>query len=131
MARRSSMWPHGFFHLRPLARPSRLARAHRRPPIVSRTVPASLPFRAYELYLGTAPARASWDLIATLYAVRPEARFWRLRDDGYNHIFPNGTNEWRDQPDSPTHRLLLLADGAEEQLKTALEELMIQPPRRR
>jgi len=26
---------------------------------------------------------------------------------------------------------LLLADGAEEQLKTALEELMIQPPRRR
>jgi hypothetical protein len=94
-------------------------------------VPASLPFRAYELHLGTAPARPSWDLIATLYAVLPEAPFWRLRDDGYNHIFPNGTNEWRDQPDSPTHRLLLLADGAEEQLKTALEELMIQPPRRR
>jgi len=87
--------------------------------------------RAYDLYLGKAPARPSWDLIATLYAVRPEASIWRLQKRGYNHIFPNGTNEWRDQPDSPTHRLLLLADGAETELKTTLDGLMIQPPLRR
>jgi hypothetical protein len=87
--------------------------------------------RAYELYLGKAPDRPSWDLIATLYAVRPEVTIWRLHKGGHNHIFPNGTNEWRDEPDSPMHRLLLLADGAEVELRTTLDELIIQPPRAR
>ena len=65
--------------------------------------------RHYELYLGKQPARPSWDPIAVLYAVRPNASFWRRRTEGYNHIFPNGTNEWRIEPDSSTHVLLELA----------------------
>ena len=47
------------------------------------------------------PTRPSWDPIATLYAVRPDAQFWRLHRGGYNHIFPNGTNEWRTSPTVP------------------------------
>jgi hypothetical protein len=86
--------------------------------------------RVYELYLGKLPARPSWDPIAVLYAVRPDATFWRRHTGGYNHIFPNGTNQWRDKPDSATHVLLLLAGGAERELAATLDTLMVQPPRR-
>jgi len=85
--------------------------------------------RAYELYLGKQPARPSWDLIAVLYAVRPDAPFWRRRTEGYNHIFPNGTNEWRSEPDSSTHVLLELVAGADEEVGRTIDELIIQPPR--
>jgi inosine-uridine nucleoside N-ribohydrolase len=87
--------------------------------------------RAYELYLGKQPARPSWDPIAVLYAVRPDAPFWRRRTEGYNHIFPNGTNEWRSEPDSPTHVLLELAPGADADVGRTIDELIIQPPRHR
>ena len=93
--------------------------------------PADNPVRrAYELYLGKAPARPSWDPIAVLYAARPDAPFWRRKTGGYNQIFPNGTNEWRDQPDRPNQVLLLLAPGAEKAVRDTLDELMIRPPRR-
>ncbi len=85
--------------------------------------------RAYELYLGKQPARPSWDPIAVLYAVRPGAPFWRLRTEGYNHIFSNGTNEWRAEPDSSTHVLLELAAGADEEVGRTIDELIILPPR--
>lgn len=92
--------------------------------------PADNPVRrAYELYLGNAPARPSWDEIAVLYAARPNAPFWRKCTDGCNHIFPNGTNEWRNRPDSGTHALLLLAPGAGPEVGAIIDELMIQPPR--
>ena len=94
--------------------------------------PADNPVRvAYELYLGSRPTRPSWDPIATLYAVRPDAPFWRVRAEGSNRIFPNGTNEWRDEPDDPRHRLLLFADrpGVRGEVRDLLNELMTRPPR--
>ena len=87
--------------------------------------------RAYELYLGKQPARPSWDPIAVLYAVRPDALFWRRRTEGYNHIFPNGTNEWRSERDSPTHVLLELVPGADAEVGRTIDELIIQTPRHR
>ncbi len=86
--------------------------------------------RAYELYLRDKPARPSWDPIAVLYAVRPDEPFWRVQDQGYNHIFPNGTNEWRQTPDDPRHKLLQLQPGAETRLQSMLEELMSRSPAR-
>jgi len=84
--------------------------------------------RVYELYLKDKPARPSWDPIAVLYAVRPEEPFWRVQESGYNHIFPNGTNEWRQTPDDPRHKLLQLQPGGEGGLQSILEELMSRSP---
>ncbi len=57
--------------------------------------------RAYQLYLGNTPARPSWDPIAVLYAVRPGLPVWQVREDGFNEIFPNGTNAGEPFNDPP------------------------------
>ncbi|QDT14662.1 nucleoside hydrolase [Alienimonas californiensis] len=92
--------------------------------------PENSPVRqAYRLYLGDTPARPSWDPIAVLYAVRPDAPFWTVREQGSNEIFPNGTNAWRDEPDDPRHRLLEWAEGVETSaVRDVLNELMTRPP---
>jgi inosine-uridine nucleoside N-ribohydrolase len=96
-----------------------------------RQTPENNPVRqAYELYLREKPARPSWDPIAVLYAVQPDEPFWRVEDDGYNHIFPNGTNEWRQTPDDPRHKLLQLQSGTEGVVQATLEELMARSPAR-
>ncbi len=85
--------------------------------------------RAYKLYLKDKPTRPSWDLLATLYAVRPHAAYWRVRADGVNEIFPNGTNAWRAEPDDPRHRLLEFAPGTNRTaVRDVLNELMTRAP---
>jgi inosine-uridine nucleoside N-ribohydrolase len=95
-----------------------------------RETPVDNPVRqAYEIYLGKTPTRPSWDPIAVLYAVRPDAPLWTIHATGHNHIFENGCNEWREGP--PTNqRLLELKPGAEKELRDTLDRLMIQPPKR-
>ena len=95
------------------------------------TTPKENPVRkAYKLFLGTKPARQSADLITVLYAVRPDANYWKLHETGYNHIFNNGTNEWRDKPDNPTQHLLLLQDGVIDKVRDIMNELLTRPPMR-
>ncbi len=84
--------------------------------------------RAYELYLGDRPTRSSWDQVAVLYAVRPDAPFWRVREEGHNHIFANGTNEWRGTPDK-NHRLVTFPGDRREEVTAVIEELMTRPGR--
>ena len=94
-----------------------------------RGTPASNPVRrVYELYLGAAPTRPSWDPIATLFAVRGPGRYFRLRHEGSNQIFSNGTNRWVAEPDSATHVLLEWAPGMREACRAELDELMARPP---
>ncbi len=88
--------------------------------------------RAYELYFGgECQNRHSADQIAVLVAVRgADHPYWDLVTEGHNHIFPNGTHEWRETPDEPRHRYIsALADGVttEEVIRT-FEELMGRPP---
>lgn len=85
--------------------------------------------RVYDLYLKGTPGRPSWDPIAVLYAVRPDEPFWRLQEQGYNHIFPNGTNEWRDSPDDPRHKLLNLQPQTKAKVQSIIEDLIARPPR--
>ena len=93
-----------------------------------RDTPADNPVRrVYELYLGSKPTRPSWDQVALLFAVRPGAPFWKLRTTGYNHIFDNGTNQWRDEPDRD-HVLIEFAPGVEPGVRDTIEELMVRPP---
>ena len=90
--------------------------------------PADNPVRrVYELYLGDRKTRPSWDPIAVLFAVRSEADFWRIRTGGHNHIFENGTNQWRDGPVT-NHHLVELKPDAAEPLRNTLDQLMIKAP---
>jgi hypothetical protein len=92
--------------------------------------PAGNPVRrVYELYLGDRPTRSSWDQVALLYAIRQNAPFWRVREDGYNHIFKNGTNQWRDKPDK-NHCLVTFPPEQREKVTAVIEGLMIRPPAR-
>lgn len=94
--------------------------------------PADSPVRrAYEHYFGgTAEDRHSADQIASLIAVRGTGFPWRLIEEGYNHIFPNGTHEWRDEPDEPRHRFISsLAPGADPaEVAKTVEDLMVRSP---
>jgi len=95
--------------------------------------PADSPVRrAYKLYLKDKPARASWDQVALLFAVRPSAPYWKLRTKGSNHIYPNGTNRWVDKPDLARHVLVefAAAGDAVETVTQTIEKLMTRPPRR-
>lgn len=82
---------------------------------------------AYKLYLGDKPTRPSWDPITVLYAVRPNEPFWIIQKEGYNHIFENGTNEWREQ-NKPNHWLLKIDDRYKPYIRNLLNALMVLPP---
>ncbi len=88
--------------------------------------------RAYELYFeGESEDRHSADQIAVLVAVRgADARYWELVTEGHNHIFPNGTHEWREEPDNPKHRYIsALADGVTtREVIEMFENLMVRSP---
>ena len=90
--------------------------------------PANNPVRrVYELYLGKKKTRPSWDPIAVLIAVRSTADFWKVHTGGHNHIFENGTNQWRDGAET-NHYLVELQPHCEPRLRDSLDELMVQPP---
>lgn len=84
--------------------------------------------RSYELYNGLR-ARPSWDQIAVLYAVRGLNGglddFWDLETKGYNHLHPDGSNEWRSVPDREHAYLIQKSDPAE--AAKIIEELMVSP----
>ena len=91
--------------------------------------PAANPVRrAYKLHLGNNPTRPSWDQAALLYAVRPHADLWREGRGGYNHVFPNGTTEWRPEPANDRHRWVKLKPGREPELTALIDDLMAAPP---
>ncbi len=87
--------------------------------------------RAYRLYLKDRPVRPSWDQVALLLAVRPNAPYWKLRTKGSNHIYANGTNRWVDKPDLPGHLLVEFADGGDARaaVTRTIEKLMSRRPR--
>lgn len=80
--------------------------------------------RVYDLYLKKKAARPSWDLMAVLYAARPNADYWDLKKGGYNHIYENGTNAWK-QGDVTHHRLLKLKSGTRKKVNRLLDDLMV------
>jgi hypothetical protein len=69
-----------------------------------------------------------WDPIGVLYGVRSEAAFWKVHTGGHNHIFENGTNQWR-AGSKTHHHLVQLQPNAAEQLGKTLDQLMVQAPR--
>jgi purine nucleosidase len=84
--------------------------------------------RAYELYNNFA-GRHSWDQTSVLYAVRGTANgtLWSVQWVGANHVFPDGSNEWRASPDNANHGYLIPKMDPEK-IAHMLEELMLQGP---
>ncbi len=79
---------------------------------------------AYDLYLGDQLTRSSWDQVALLFAVRPDAAYWSVQTEGGNHLYPNGTNRWVEE-DAHDHRLVDFADGHQGEIQTEIERLMM------
>tara|TARA_A100001391_G_scaffold195226_1_gene172321 strand:+ start:402 stop:2213 length:1812 start_codon:yes stop_codon:yes gene_type:complete len=77
----------------------------------------------YDLFLSDQPTRSSWDQVALLYTVRPDAPYWIVETKGGNHLFPNGTNRWVDE-DKHDHRLISFADGQRSEVQAEIERLM-------
>lgn len=91
--------------------------------------PENNPVRvSYRLFLGNAKTRPSWDPITLLYAVRPNADYWKVTQTGYNHIFENGTNQWRQSPDKG-HILVQIPDSKTDEVTKIIEQLITQPPK--
>ncbi len=82
--------------------------------------------RVYELYLGDKKTRPSWDPIAVLFAVRERADCWKVHTGGHNHIFDNGTNQWREGPATNHHLVEVLPETAD-RLRETLDGLMVPP----
>jgi hypothetical protein len=96
------------------------------------TPPANPARRAYELYFGgDCKDRHSADQIAVMIAVRGLDPFWHLATEGHNHIFSNGTHEWRVTSDNPNHQYVsALRSGVNPKtVAQAMENLMVQPPK--
>lgn len=84
--------------------------------------------RVYELYFGgEAKNRHSADQIAVYIAVRGTGSPWKLVTRGHNHVFSNGTHEWRDSPDNPLHQYIsaLEDDARPRDVASELEALML------
>lgn len=94
--------------------------------------PGSPVRRVYELYFqGPAKNRHSADQIALLVAVRGVGAPWKITRGGYNHIFPDGTHEWRAKPDNPLHQYISALDEGSRaaDVSRQMEELMLHTPR--
>ena len=81
--------------------------------------------RAYELY-NQFRGRSSWDQTAVLYAVRGRGEYFSVHKQGHNHIFSDGSNEWRSSPDKD--HVYLAKKMKPEELAGIIDGLMIQQP---
>lgn len=61
----------------------------------------------------------SSDLIAVFVAVKGYRPYFKLREQGYNHIFENGTNVWRLEPDNPDRSIIAEFEEGIEPLEVA------------
>jgi len=95
-------------------------------------LPAAHPVRrGYELYFdGKLQNRHSADQITVLVAVRGTQKPWKLVTSGHNHIFENGTHQWRETPDHPQQQYIsALAEGiAPRDVAGGIEGLMLHVP---
>jgi hypothetical protein len=87
--------------------------------------------RVYEEYFGgTAKDRHCADLIAVMVAARGTGNPWKLVTRGHNHIFENGTHQWRDDRDNPSHSYIAEMKEGVDPAKVAdsMESLMLHLP---
>lgn len=92
--------------------------------------PANDPVKAaYEWYVGYNTTRFSWDPLTVAYAVQGLGSWFEYGNtDGYNHVFPNGSNVWvEDAGRTNQHYLRLKTDNAT--VAKELDELLLEGAR--
>jgi hypothetical protein len=95
--------------------------------ILEKSDPRSPVRESYRLYFGGAfKERESWDQTAVLYAVRGPHNYWTTETEGYMHVFPDGSNEWRNSPDRDHAYLKEAMPPAA--LGAIIQDLMTLPP---
>jgi hypothetical protein len=91
--------------------------------------PADNPvLNAYEDYVGWGNDRSSWDQTAAYFAVRGGDGLFNLSEPGEVEIAPDGSNTFTAAADGDRRYLLTAVPDAT--IATAIEDLMVQPPRR-
>jgi inosine-uridine nucleoside N-ribohydrolase len=84
--------------------------------------------RAYRDYVGEGNDRNSWDITAAYYAVRGGNGLFGLSEPGVNEFNADtGTNTFVPDPDG--HHYCMTTLVPDEQIATALEDLMVQAPK--
>jgi hypothetical protein len=92
--------------------------------------PESNPVRvAYDLYGGGVKDRHVADLTAVLYAVRGLRDYWEISAPGRMEIAPDVSFTWK--PDAAGKQRYLRKRASDRAVETALEELLLAPPRGR
>jgi purine nucleosidase len=87
--------------------------------------PATDPVRrAYELF-NNFSGRSSWDLTAVLAAVRDPHLYWDIKENGYNHVTPDGKDSWSPTPNRGHSYLVTKMPQAD--VGTVLDNLMTLP----
>jgi len=69
---------------------------------------------------------SSYDQTAVLYAVRGLKDYWTARSSGYNYIYEDGSNEWRQEQDRD--HSYLIESMPREGLAKIIEDLMVMSP---
>ncbi len=69
---------------------------------------------------------SSFDQTAVLAAIRGTEDYWDVVDEGFNFIFPDGTNEWRSAPDR--EHAYLVEKTPREEVGRFIDELMMLKP---
>jgi hypothetical protein len=93
--------------------------------------PVSLAYRTYFEKSKTGPVRHTADSLAVLVAVRGFEPWFKVVDQGSNHIDSIGRNAWRAEPDVPNRRYTseLVNPADAPRVAALLEDLAIQPPK--
>lgn len=96
------------------------------------STPVGNPVRqAYELYFGgTAKDRHVADPVTVLFAVRGPGAWWEVSAPGRMDLQPDMTFTWVDGPGG-TQRYLRRLPGSDRAVEAAIDQLLLQPPRRR
>jgi inosine-uridine nucleoside N-ribohydrolase len=94
--------------------------------------PTNDPVKAgYEWYVGYNTTRFSWDPLTTAYACQGLGTWFEYGNvDGYNHVWPNGSNVWREDEGRTNQHYLRLKVG-NETVARELDELYLRGARMR
>jgi inosine-uridine nucleoside N-ribohydrolase len=96
--------------------------------LFTETDPDSPVLNAYEDYVGWGNNRSSWDLTAAYFAVRGADGLFNLSAPGDVEIAPDGTNTFT--ANAGADRRYLIPAVPDATIADAIEDLMVQPPRR-
>ncbi|PHH61191.1 hypothetical protein CDD82_3567 [Ophiocordyceps australis] len=81
---------------------------------------------AYQWFIGKGNPNGSWDPLTVLYAIQGLGNVFEYGEDGYNYVYPNGTNEWQNTTREDAHHRFLKLQMSPSEAGAILDELFLQ-----